>query len=1184
MTHPAVRDLFQTLSRHPAFQELTGKLLRRETGPFSLAGLTPTAKALHLILLWQATERPLLVFADGNQRAETLAELAGTFFDLLVSHAGAGQPQLLPALDVLPGQNLSPHSEISGQRAMALWRMANRSAPLTIAPAAAALVRTHAAEYYRRLALELRVGEELPLDTIEAHLNSIGYEKRDPVEMVGEYSIRGGILDVFPADNARPLRVEFFGDEIESIRRFDVETQRSVVKVGEGRVLPLLEQPRFSPQRAGRDPRWTSVTGDTPAATQDPFCGLSSGSAAYPGWEFAEALDHRREHSILALAEDAIVVLDEPEQIRGAAERLWKRLEQRIEQAEEQPQAAALAEANFLRWEEFERGFADRPQIALRELDLDVSTPHVGTRPSMAFHGSMQVAVAEAKTMVEQGYRVAFFAPSNGELERLADILREYSVPFQLGLAPNEAASPYLAERAYLAGPVASTYLIKGLVRRGSIFPESSIAFIGSEDLFDSSDLIARPGVTKAQLSAFAADLADLKPGDFVVHVTHGVGKFLGVREIVQNEQKGDFMLLEYAGDAKLYVPLTRMDLVEKYRGAGESAPPLDRLGGATWTQRKSRVKSRMRDMADELLKLYAQRRMAEGFAFSHDSNWQREFEDAFEFTETKDQLSAAKEIKRDMESPHPMDRLLCGDVGYGKTEIAMRAAFKALGDGKQVAVLAPTTVLAFQHYETFRSRFAAFPVNIEMFSRFRSAKELKAALEALAAGKVDIAIGTHRLISKDVEFRDLGLLVVDEEQRFGVRHKERLKQIRKDVDVLTMSATPIPRTLHMSMLGIRDMSVIETPPKDRLAIHTVVAHLDPELIRSAIDQELSRGGQVYYIHNRVDSIFSRAAMIQQLLPNCRIGVGHGQMGEAELERVLLGFMRHEYDVFVSTTIVENGLDIPLANTIIIENAERHGLAELYQLRGRVGRSNRRAYAYLLVPKDTELSEVARKRLAALREFSDLGAGFKIAALDLELRGAGNLLGGEQHGHIATVGFDMYLRLLEETVQELKGEETPLEIHSTLNLGLDIRIPPEYIADENQRLRAYKRIADARDPGQAETLRSELADRYGPPPEAVETLLRFALLKTQAERAGVEAIDRRGGALQIKFHPGSKIDPARLMELVSSQEGAQFTPAGVLRLPMPAEKASAAGKESPASILEFLQASLETLAPAPTYN
>ena len=1133
MTHPAVRDLFQTLSRHPAFQEILTKALRHEDSELALAGLTPTAKALYLVLLWQLTERPLLVVTDGNQSAETLLELTETFFDLLIGRPEVGRPQLLPALDVLPGQNLSPHTEISEQRAIGLWRMTAAKVPITIAPVGSALLRIHKGDYYRRLAVELRVGEELPLETIEAHLISIGYEKREPVEMTGEYSIRGGILDVFPAENARPLRIEFFGDEIESIRRFDVESQRSVMKLTEVEVLPLAEQPRIG--------------------------------ANYPGWEFAAALEDRREQTLLDLEAGALIVLDEPEQIRSAAERLWKRLDQIEDSAE-------LASASFLHWEDLETHLAARRQVNFRELDLNPETPHVATRPAMAFHGSMQVAVAETKNMVEQGYRVALFAPSNGELERLADILREYSVPFQLGLAPNEAASPYLAERAYLAGPVAHTYLIKGLVRRGAIFPDSSIAFIGSEDLFDPSDLIARPGITKSQLSAFAADLADLKPGDFVVHTTHGVGRFLGLREIVQGEQKGDFMLLEYAGDSKLYVPLTRMDLVEKYRGGGESGPPLDRLGGATWTQRKTKVKAKMRDMADELLKLYAQRRVAEGYSFSKDSNWQREFEDAFEFAATKDQISAAKEIKRDMESPHPMDRLLCGDVGFGKTEIAMRAAFKALGDGKQVAVLAPTTVLAFQHFESFKRRFAAFPVRIAMFSRFVSKKELAVSVEELAQGKIDIAIGTHRLLSKDIEFRDLGLLVFDEEQRFGVRHKERLKQMRQNVDVLTMSATPIPRTLHMSMLGIRDMSVIETPPKDRLAIQTVVAHFDDKLIRTAIEQEMSRGGQVYFVHNRVDSIYMRAASILELVPNARIGVGHGQMGEDELERVLLGFMRHEYDVFVCTTIVENGLDIPLANTIIIENAERYGLSEMYQLRGRVGRSNRRAYAYLLVPADSELSEIARKRLAALREFSDLGAGFKIAALDLELRGAGNLLGGEQHGHIAAVGFDMYLKMLDETVQELKGQETPLEVHSALNLGLDIRIPPEYIADEHQRLRAYKRIADAKDSEQAATFRAELADRYGPTPEAVGTLFAFALLKTAAEKLGVEAIDRRGSAVQIKFHPGSKIDPTRLMALVSSVEGAQFTPAGVLRLPLDSSA------DTPSGVLSFLEKSLEALA------
>ncbi|MEQ1946928.1 MAG: transcription-repair coupling factor [Bryobacteraceae bacterium] len=1144
MTHPAVRDLFHTLSRHPAFQEAVARLLRHDEEPVALSGLTPAAKALYLVLLWQLTERPILLITGENQNAEALAELADTFFGLLIGRPEAGRPQLLPALDVLPGQNLSPHTEIAEQRAIGLWRMAAAKTPITVASAASALARTYNSAHYRHLAVTLRTGEELPLETIEAHLQSIGYERREPVEMTGEYSIRGGILDVFPAESQRPLRVEFFGDEIESIRRFDTDTQRSIMKVTEAEVLPLAELPH--------------VVGSTA-----------------PGWEFNAALNNPREHSLVDLiagggtADDKrpIIVLDEPEQLRQSAERLWKRLSQYSD-------ASELAEANFLAWEQLQERLAGLTQVLFRQLELGDTGLRIPTRPSMAFHGSMQVAVAETKTMIEQGYRVAFFAPSNGELERLADILREYSIPFQLGLAPNEAASPYLAERAYLAGPVAHTYLVKGLIRRGVIFTDAAIAFVGSEDLFDPSDLVGKPSISKGQ-SAFAADLADLKPGDFVVHTTHGVGKFLGLREIAQGEQKGDFMVLEYAGDAKLYVPLTRLDLIERYRGAGENGPPLDKLGGATWTQRKTRVKSKMRDMADELLKLYAQRRSAEGFAYSKDSNWQREFEDSFEYSATKDQLTAVKEIKRDMESGLPMDRLLCGDVGYGKTEVAMRAAFKALGDGKQVAVLTPTTVLTFQHYETMRKRFAAFPARVEMFSRFRDKKELAQAVQDLEDGRIDIAVGTHRLLSKDVQFRDLGLLIVDEEQRFGVRHKERLKQLRQNVDVLTMSATPIPRTLHMSMLGIRDMSVIETPPKDRLAIHTVVAHYDANLIKTAIEQELSRGGQVYFIHNRVDSIFMRAASIQELVPGARIGVGHGQMGEDALEKVLLGFMRHEFDVFVSTTIVENGLDIPLANTIVIENAERYGLSELYQLRGRVGRSNRRAYAYLLIPQDTELSEIARKRLAALREFSDLGAGFKIAALDLELRGAGSILGGEQHGHIAAVGFDTYLRLLDEAVHELKGEEMPLEVHSALNLGLDIRIPPEYIRDEHQRLRAYKQIADARNSEHADTILAELADRYGPTPAAVGTLVQFALLKTRAESVGIEAIDRRGGSVQIKFHPGSKIDPARLMELVSSNEGAQFTPAGVLRLPL------TAGAESPAAILDFLNKSCDTLAGAP---
>ena len=1096
------------------------------------------------MLLYQATEKPLFVVVDGNKEAEALLEAAEVFFDLLFEGRNLSGPQLIPALDALPHQRVSPHSEISEKRAVGLWRLSAGSIPITIIPIAAALLRTQNAGFYRQLALTLRVGEELPLEDLVQHLESIGYQRREPVEMVGEYSLRGGIFDVFPAESSKPVRVEFFGDEVESIRQFDVESQRSILTISSTLLLPLTEYPRTR-----------ALLRELAEAAEQAELDLSNPGEVFPGWEYLVPLVRPHQHSVLGLNLKANIILDEPEAIASAAERLWQRLS-----APDRP-APLAPEKNFFTWEEFQQTVAGRTLVSMRQLEilgaeLDGSgadgiseTFEVPTRPSLTFGGNMPVAVAEAKSLISAGNRIAFFATSTGEVERIADVLQEYSVPYQLGIETSSGTRPSLAERAYHAGPVSSACLIKGCIRQGAVFPESSFAILGSEDLFETSDLVARQP-TKSQLAAFAADIADLKPGDFVVHTTHGVGQFVAIREIAQGDQKGDFMLIEYAGDSKLYVPLTRLDLVQKYRGAGEAKPHLDRLGGVTWEKTKSRVKAKMRDMADELLKLYAQRRMTKGFAFSVDSNWQREFEDAFDYTPTKDQLNAVSHIKGDMESKQPMDRLLCGDVGFGKTEVAMRAAFKALGDGKQVAVLAPTTVLSFQHFETFKRRFASFPVRVELVSRFRSAKEIKAVLEDLAAGKVDVLIGTHRLLSQDVKFPDLGLLVVDEEQRFGVRHKERLKQMRHNVDVLTMSATPIPRTLHMSLLGLRDMSVIETPPKDRLAINTVVAHFNPDLIKTAIEQELSRQGQVYFVHNRVDTIFMRAAFLQEMLPQARIGVGHGQMGEAELEKVLLGFMRHDYDVFVCTTIVENGLDIPLANTILIENSERYGLSEMYQLRGRVGRSNRRAYAYLLIPADTQLTEIARKRLAALKEFSDLGAGFKIAALDLELRGAGNLLGGEQHGHIEAVGYDTYVRLLEETVKELKGEEVPLELHATLNLGLEIRIPPAYVADEAQRLRSYKRIADVSDDPGAQKILDELSDRYGPVPEELRNLVSFSLLKSLSERAGVESIDRRQGCANLKFHPQSKVDPFRLMNLVRATAGAQFTPAGVLKMPL----------------------------------
>ncbi len=601
-------------------------------------------------------------------------------------------------------------------------------------------------------------------------------------------------------------------------------------------------------------------------------------------------------------------------------------------------------------------------------------------------------------------------------------------------------------------------------------------------------------------------------------------------------------------------MPVERLDLIQKYTGG--SKPPLDRLGGTTWERAKTKVKKAMRDMAEELLKLYAARKAVAGYAFSADTHWQEEFEDAFEFTLTPDQATAIADIKRDMESSTPMDRLLCGDVGYGKTEVAMRAAFKAVMEGKQVAFLAPTTVLAAQHLKTLTERFAAFPAKIDMVSRFRTKQEIKETLEALSSGRLDVIVGTHRLLSKDVNFKDLGLLVVDEEQRFGVAHKERIKQMRKKVDVLTMTATPIPRTLNMSLVGIRDMSVIETPPKDRLAIQTNVVKFDSTVLVRAIRTEIARGGQVFFVHNRVESIYSMANLLQRLVPDARVVVGHGQMAEDQLEKAMLDFMTHKADILLATTIVENGLDIPNANTIIINRADRYGLAQLYQLRGRVGRSDRAAYAYLLIPPEESLSPVARKRLSAMKEFSELGSGFRVAALDLEIRGAGNLLGGEQSGTIDAVGFEMYMKLLEETIRELKGEDLEDDVRATVNLKVDFRLDDVYVPDMNQRLMIYRRMAGARSEDEIGRLVDEVRDRYGPPPTTVLNLADFARIRVLADALGVETIDRADSAIVIKFRQKTKVDLVNVMALVQERGDLQLLPPSSLKLdlkPKPVE-------------------------------
>ena len=1178
MILPFVRDLLADLENSPSFEQAR-RHLSFARGRRRVSGLTSSARALYIPLFARAANAPVVVVVPDNKAADALQVALRAGCDL----TGAIPPNRvlkLPAHDVLPFENLSPHPEIQEQRAATLWKMATGSASVVIAPVEAAAMKLFPRHFYGGLAQVLRRGDEVDVDTLLAHLAGVGYTPMDIVEMPGQYTRRGGIVDIYSPEADRPVRFEFFGDEIETIRKFDPETQRSSSPLDEALLLPLTETPVTERLLATVHTRLSGTrieAGDDPDLVAEAIS--AGGVSVFPGWEFFAGVAEANA-TLLDLMPRSLLFVEEPAMIQNQIDRWWSKVAQRHERAS--IGSLIRPEDIYLRPEVLAAQLSLHPGIDIDQLgavdvleeDTTLGEIVFQSRPTLRFHGSIPAFLEQLRSLMQQETRMLLVAPNQGEVERLAGLLREYELPYRLGSRVQHAGSENIYdESSYLAGNYRTPILVRSTLSVGVSLPEANLILFGANDFSDEADVTARPAPRKSKTGAFVSDFRDLTIGDYVVHVEHGIARYMGLKEIEQDGVSIEFMILEFAEQARLYVPLTRLDLIQKYRSTDAGpAPVLNRLGSQQWAKTKARVRKAMRDMADELLKLYAQRKAAQGHAFPPDNEFQREFEDAFDYNETDDQISAINDIKRDMESTMPMDRLLCGDVGYGKTEVAMRAAFKAVQEGKQVAVLTPTTILSFQHFETFKERFKQFPISIDMISRFRTAKEQKDILERVEAGRVDILIGTHRLLSKDIKFHDLGLLVVDEEQRFGVRHKERLKQMRREVDVLAMSATPIPRTLHMSLVGLRDMSVIETPPKDRMAIQTVVAKFDEKLIRSAVEVELERGGQIYFVHNRVETIYELAAKIQELVPAARITVGHGQMSEGELEKVMLGFVRHEHDVLVATTIIENGLDIPLANTIIINRADRHGLSELYQLRGRVGRSNRRAYAYLLIPPEQELTEVARRRLAALKEFSDLGAGFKIAALDLELRGAGNMLGGEQSGHIEAVGFELYTSMLEEAVAKLKGEEH-VEVPATqLSLGIGLRIDESYIAEENQRLRMYKLVAGIQSETALDDVRAELEDRYGPVPESLRHLLDAARLRLECERIGVAQIDRKRDQLHIRFTENAGIDPGRLMKLVAknAKRGAQFTPQGVLRYPLSSPK--------PDDVLAEIRALLDQLA------
>ncbi len=1056
-----------------------------------VSGLTGPAKALYAAVAAERGRTLLVVPTDAE--VETMTADARFFFSALEGWSDVELERAIlpfPSHEIDPYRGLAPHFDIASARARALHAMAQGNARLVIVSAAALLPRVSAPHRLSAISLTLTPGYDISPTDLGDLLAAAGYTRQDPVDQNGEFCVRGGVVDFYPAGAREPIRLEFIGDTVESIRAYDPSTQRSTQPLDQASILPLQE-----------------LLGDSDAPDRS-----------------ATAFDY------LWFGGKPLVLLSEPDEIRAQGEKLTQQIQASFDETTAKGNRAPQPSALMLTWSDAS-AWLDGATM-LETLSVEEDATHIACQPSLEFAGRVQDWAAEIRRTRAAGETMVFVADSPGRAERTIELLADY----EIYAAPIEGAEEVRS---------ASVLVAVGHLSRGFRLPDAGLQFWAETDVFEEERKTHERRRTAAR-TTFLSDFRDLKVGDLVVHVDHGIGVFVGLKRIDVGLAPQEFMELHYAGDDKLFVPVERLDLVQKYTGS--TRPALDKLGGTTWEKAKTRVKKAMRDMAEELLKLYAARKATAGHAFSPDSHWQQEFEDAFEWDLTVDQSNAITDIKGDMESATTMDRLLCGDVGYGKTEVAMRASFKAVMDGKQVAFLAPTTVLAFQHLKTLRDRFAAFPVRIDMVSRFRSKAEQKQILEDLKQGKVEIIVGTHRLLSKDVEFRDLGLLVVDEEQRFGVAHKERIKQMRKRVDVLTMTATPIPRTLNMSLAGIRDMSIIETPPKDRLSIQTNVVKFDQEVIRRAIRTELERGGQVYFVHNRVESIYSLGNLITRLVPEARIVIGHGQMSEEALERAMVDFVAHRYDVLLATTIIENGLDISNANTIIVNRADRYGLAQLYQLRGRVGRSDRRAYAYLMIPPEEALSPIAKKRLAAIREFSDLGSGFRVAALDLEIRGAGNLLGGEQSGHIEAVGFDMYMKLLEQTIKELKGEEIEDEIRANVNLRVDLRIDDDYIPDMNQRLTVYRRMAAVRSDEELERLVHEVRDRYGSPPESVLNLAEYASIRLMADRIGLESIDREGSVVVLKFRPEAKLDPAWLFRVVQQRGDVMLVPPATLKL------------------------------------
>jgi len=1083
-----------TSKKNPFYKSLLESINKgvKKTAVTGAVGSFPSALIANLK---RDTDGPFLIVTPLPEEAERVAEDISFFLP--------GSVHLFPSWETLPFDKVSPSLETMGDRVSAIYALMT-SSPIIVAPVSALLQDVPPRDFLNSSMDYLETGEETNLESLVERLSNGGYSRVSMVQEKGEWSRRGGIIDIFPPSTENPVRVEFVGDSVESIREFEPATQKSIRSLSSVIILPV---------------------GDHPLSQ-----GIMPGGVEGRGEGGVTLFDY--------LPKSAPAFLLEPAAIDDELKRIEKETEER---------RAGLEE---------DGGLQGLPLFSLELLsilngypNLDMSRLAVGAVGETSLHfdvksnedirlgltkkdGAFDRFVELSRGWLREGMRVVIASHTTGQAERVEELLK----------GKDMGARRVWSYDIFSLPDPPGLFTAIGLLNHGFRVPSERLVIVTEEEIFGQR---VRLRQVKAKTSAFITSLSDLKVNDPIVHIDHGIGIHRGLQKLNIGGVDGDFLLIEFAGRDKLYLPIYRMDQVQKYTG-GEG-PTLDKLGGTSWDKVKKRVKEKIKEMAAELLDIYAARKVMEGFAYSPPDHYFEEFEAAFEYEETPDQMEAIKDVIGDMTEPKPMDRLVCGDVGYGKTEVAIRAAFKAVLDGKQVAVLVPTTVLASQHLQTFQGRMSSFPVKIEMLSRFKSPREQREIVKKLREGGIDIVIGTHKLLQKDIVFKDLGLIVVDEEQRFGVTHKEKLKKLRKQVDVLTLTATPIPRTLHMSLMGIRDLSVINTPPEDRLAIKTFVNKFSDDVIKEAVEREHRRGGQVFFVHNRVESIGTMADHLHALIPEAKIAVGHGQMDEHELEKVMLSFMNGEKNILLCTTIIESGLDIPAANTIIINRADTFGLSQLYQLRGRVGRSKHRAYAYLLIPAEETITGDARKRLEVIQELTELGSGFKIAAHDLEIRGAGNLLGGEQSGQIEAVGFDLYTQLLEEAVAELKGEENIPDVEPNINLGVAAYIPDDYIDDVNERLVIYKRLASVKEDGEVAEIADELRDRYGPLPQLVENLLTMMEIKRVIRKALVTSIDAAKGRVSITFDPRTPVRPEKVIELIKEKKDRiKFTPSNQL--------------------------------------